>query len=200
MGSEELVKAIKEQLQPLTSPGGSIKGDDLQTVLKAIGLEDAGSSQVLLTQLGCSTKGAEVSLVRFLNLLFYGVPSRTLSLPKSVAAAGDIHAWNAQHKEVKQLLVMLESMCKANTVQDALCEVRAIMSLGHNLWTYAYMRKLCDRNMNLFYATIAAEPALILPSVYTPTWGRHVKSLARCPCITEVATYASQKKADSKRF
>mmetsp|Transcript_159961 Transcript_159961/g.307017 ORF Transcript_159961/g.307017 Transcript_159961/m.307017 type:complete len:653 (-) Transcript_159961:53-2011(-) len=192
MGTEESVKTITQQLQPLTSAGGNIKGYDLQVVLKHIGLDD-GSAKPLLIQMGCCTNDAEVNLGRFLNMLFYGAPRRELSLPKAVAAAGGIHAWNAQHEDVKQLLTMLSSMCRATTVQDALREVRAIMSLGHNLWTYAYMRKLCDRNMNLFYATIAAEPALILPSVYTPTVGEACQKFGKMPlysrgcylCITE---------------
>ena len=37
------------------------------------------------------------------------------------------------------------------------------MSLGHNLWAYAYLRKLYAKNPNVYYATLAADPALLLP-------------------------------------
>jgi hypothetical protein len=42
-----------------------------------------------------------------------------------------------------------------------------IMSLGHNLWAYAYLRKLYAKNPDLYYATLAADPALLLPVAYT---------------------------------
>ena len=61
------------------------------------------------------------------------------------------------------------------------------MSLGHNLWAYAYLRKLYAKNPNVYYATLAADPALLLPVrprsqcncgvhttvVYTLRWRTH---------------------------
>ena len=61
------------------------------------------------------------------------------------------------------------------------------MSLGHNLWAYAYLRKLYAKSPNVYYATLAADPALLLPVrprsqrncgvhttvVYTLRWRTH---------------------------
>ena len=84
--------------------------------------------------------------------------ARFLSLPKSVALAGGRDAWNSSHPQLRQMLKLLDAMCTATTVQAALEEVRAIMALGHQLWAYAYMRKLYNKNLDLYYATILAEP------------------------------------------
>ena len=40
----------------------------------------------------------------------------------------------------------------------ALQEVQAIMMLGHQLWAYAYMRRLYNKSLSLYYATILAQP------------------------------------------
>ena len=58
---------------------------------------------------------------------------------------------------------MLDAACTATTVAEALTEVRGIMSLGHNLWAYSYLRKLYAKNANVYYGTLAADPALLLP-------------------------------------
>ena len=84
--------------------------------------------------------------------------ARILSLPKSVALAGGRGAWNSGHPQLRQMLKLLDAMCTATTVQAALEEVRTIMSLGHQLWAYAYMRNLYNKNLDLYYATILAEP------------------------------------------
>ena len=110
---------------------------------------------------------------------------------------------------------MLTGMCKATTVPEAINEVHALSSLGHDLWTYAYMRisvlnkqmffvfllhkkgrktcgtrshvglsgsgKLYDRSPDLYYATIAAEPAKLLPAVYTPTVGEACQKFGKMP-------------------
>ena len=48
-----------------------------------------------------------------------------------------------------KMLRMFESVEKATTVDGVLQEVTSTMSLGHNLWAYAYMRYLYNKNMNL---------------------------------------------------
>ena len=89
-------------------------------------------------------------------------PPRPLSLPKQVAAAGGITKWNEQ-PTLAQQIKMLDAACTATTVAEALTEVRGIMSLGHNLWAYSYLRKLYAKNANVYYGTLAADPALLLP-------------------------------------
>ena len=84
--------------------------------------------------------------------------ARHLSLPKSVALAGGREAWNEQHPELRQMLLLLDRMCTASTVGAALQEVQAIMMLGHQLWAYAYMRRLYNKSLSLYYATILAQP------------------------------------------
>ena len=106
---------------------------------------------------------------------------RTLSLGKSVAQVSGVETWNAHDDDLKQIAAMLSGMCKANTVPEALKEVHALLSLGHDLWTYAYMRKLYDRSPDLFYATIAEEPAKLLPAVYTPTVGEACQKFGKMP-------------------
>jgi hypothetical protein len=96
--------------------------------------------------------------------------SRSLSLPKSVAAAGGIEKWN-QQPTLKQLNAMMDAMCTATTVEDAVAQVNAIFGLGHYLWAYMYMRKLGMRSIDLLYGTILAEPSVLLPVMYTPTVG-----------------------------
>ena len=55
------------------------------------------------------------------------------------------------------------------------------MSLGHNLWAYAYLRKLYAKNPNVYYATLAADPALLLPVAYTPTVGEACQKFGKMP-------------------
>ena len=43
--------------------------------------------------------------------------TRTLSLPKQVAAAGGISAWNKRNPEKARQWAMVEDMCKATTVR-----------------------------------------------------------------------------------
>ena len=104
---------------------------------------------------------AEVGLALLAGKAAPEVP-RPLSLPKQVAKAGGVAAWNAQ-PSIAQQVKMLDAACTATTVAEALAEARGIMSLGHNLWAYAYLRKLYAKNPNVYYATLAADPALLLP-------------------------------------
>ena len=83
---------------------------------------------------------------------------RSLSLPKAVAAAGGIAAWNHSRPELSLLLKHLNHMCSASTVAEAISEVKAIMLLGHQLWAYAYMRRLYNKSPDLYFATILAQP------------------------------------------
>jgi len=105
---------------------------------------------------------------------------RPLSLPKQVAKAGGVSAWNAQ-PSIAQQIKMLDAACTATTVGEALLEARGIMSLGHNLWAYAYLRKLYAKNPDLYYATLAADPALLLPVAYTPTVGEACQKFGKMP-------------------
>jgi hypothetical protein len=66
-------------------------------------------------------------------------PPRPLSLPRAVVEAGGLRAWNEMTPESKALTRMLDDMVGATTVEEALAEVDAILSLGQNhlLWAYA---------------------------------------------------------------
>lgn len=108
-------------------------------------------------------------------------PARSLSLPKSVASAGGIKAWNSSSRTVTKLQVMLERMCQATTVEEALDEVKAVMALGHNLWAYAYMRMLYEKNEEVYYGALIAQPEMLLPVVYTPTVGEACQKFGKMP-------------------
>lgn len=101
-------------------------------------------------------------------------------LPKQVVAAGGIEKWN-KRPELAHLLKMIDSACQADNVDDALKEVRGIMSLGHNLWAYAWLRHLSNKDTDLYYATLLAEPALLLPVAYTPTVGEACQKFGLMP-------------------
>mmetsp|Transcript_26412 Transcript_26412/g.75599 ORF Transcript_26412/g.75599 Transcript_26412/m.75599 type:complete len:615 (-) Transcript_26412:250-2094(-) len=106
---------------------------------------------------------------------------RMRSLPTSVRNSGGIDQWNMKHADLKRLKVMLDGMCLATTVDEALEEVHAIMSLGRNFWAYAYMRTLYSKNLDLYYATLLAKPATLLPVVYTPTVGEACQKFGKLP-------------------
>ena len=77
---------------------------------------------------------------------------RNLSLAKSVANYGGIEKWNDQPK-LKALDDMLDRICTANTKEDALAEVNAIIGLDHYLWAYMYMRKLAAKSVDLLHVS-----------------------------------------------
>ncbi|CAE7247026.1 ME1 [Symbiodinium sp. CCMP2592] len=106
---------------------------------------------------------------------------RMLSLPKSVAKLGAA-AWNDQ-ASLSQVRHILDRSCNARTVQEALTEVRGFASLGHNLWSYAYLRMLHHKDPNLFYQTLLAEPAFLMPMVYTPTVGEACQKFGTLPFL-----------------
>lgn len=160
--------------------GESIRCDELELVLKNCGVDDT-SAQFLLRQAQSYANGEVLSLRTFFESIFPAPPLRKLSSAHGVAEAGGVEAWNQSHPDVKQLGHMLSSMCRATNVQEALAEVSALMSLEHNLWTYAYMRKLYDRSPDLYYATIAAKPSMLLPAVYTPTVGEACQKFGKMP-------------------
>jgi len=95
---------------------------------------------------------------------------------------------------------MLDTMCKATTVDEALAEVEAIMSLGHNLWAYAYMRRLYERQLNVYYKALATYPEILLPVVYTPTVGEACQKFGAMPtyrrgCYLSISNQGSLKAA-----
>jgi len=106
---------------------------------------------------------------------------RDLSLPKSVKAMGGYEPWNKQ-ANVAQLQKTMAGACTANTVEAALAEVRGLMSLeGHNLYAYAYLRKLFDRDPDVYYGALLTEPELLLPVAYTPTVGEACQKFGYMP-------------------
>jgi len=106
---------------------------------------------------------------------------RSKSLATQVAAAGGVDAWNAKNPEMVALSTIIDSMCKATTVDEALTEVKAIMLLGHDLWAHAYMRKLYYKNDALYYGVLMKDPVTLLPVVYTPTVGEACQKFGKLP-------------------
>jgi len=106
--------------------------------------------------------------------------SNVLSLPKSVNAAGGIEAWNVR-SDLSQLLPMLQTVCNPRTVDEALTQVKAVISLGHNIWGYAYMRMLYNKNMDIYYGALLKQPSMLLPVVYTPTVGEACQKFGKMP-------------------
>jgi malate dehydrogenase (oxaloacetate-decarboxylating)(NADP+) len=106
--------------------------------------------------------------------------ARELSLAKSVAAFGGIEKWNEQ-PALKPLQAMLEAMVTATTPEEAVEQVNAMINLGHDLWAYMYMRKLADKNVDLFHKTILSEPSVLLPVLYTPTVGEACQKFGQMP-------------------
>lgn len=115
---------------------------------------------------GCARPGGEPNAVRM------------LSLPKAVAAAGGIVAWNSQSAAAS---AMLARMCTASTLDGVIDEIKAVLILGHNLWGYAYMRMLYSRCRELYYSALLSQPSFLLPVVYTPTVGEACQKLGRMP-------------------
>eukprot|EP00947_MAST-08B_sp_MAST-8B-sp1_P005587 g5587.t1 len=56
-----------------------------------------------------------------------------------------------------------------------------MIQLGHYLYAYMYMRNLADRNPDLCYATILAEPSMLLQIMYTPTVGEACQKFGLMP-------------------
>jgi len=105
--------------------------------------------------------------------------NRTLSLPKGVAAMG-VDEWNSQ-EDLAQLSTILKAACRAESVTEALTEVRSLMSLGHELWAYAYLRELSVRNVDVYYGMLLEDPAPLLKVAYTPTVGEACQKFGLLP-------------------
>jgi hypothetical protein len=104
---------------------------------------------------------------------------RRLSLPKSVVDMG-LEQWNAQ-QDLSHLTKMMQSACQAKSVEAALEEVETLMSLGHNIWAYAYLRALSNRDKDLYYGMLCSQPSLLLPVAYTPTVGEACQKFGLLP-------------------
>ena len=97
-----------------------------------------------------------------------------------MAAAGGLAQWN-EHPTLKALNTTIGAACRADSVKEATAEVRGLLSLGHTLWAYVYMRELYARNPDVYYATLLTEPALLLPVAYTPTVGEACQKFGLMP-------------------
>eukprot|EP00972_Heterocapsa_arctica_P058607 8643213-Heterocapsa_arctica.AAC.1 len=53
--------------------------------------------------------------------------------------------------------------------------------MGHNIWGFAYMRMLYNKNMDRFYGALMKQPAMLLPVVYTPTVGEACRKFGKIP-------------------
>jgi len=85
------------------------------------------------------------------------------------------------HYSRKHTIVYFTAMCTATSVEEALGEVRAILSLGHALWAYAYLRMLHEKRPHLYFGALLAAPDELLPVVYTPTVGEACQKFGRMP-------------------
>lgn len=107
---------------------------------------------------------------------------RCLSLPRAVAAAGGLDAWNRATAESRAMARLLDAMVEAEqSVEQTTADVRAIIALGHDLWAYAYMRTLYAKNADLYYATIVENLEPLLPVIYTPTVGEACQKFGLLP-------------------
>ena len=95
---------------------------------------------------------------------------------------GGVGRWNAQ-AGVGEVLRILDCSCQARTVPEALAEVRGFCSLGHHFWAYAYLRMLHHKNPTLYFQTLLAEPAFLMPIVYTPTVGEACQKFGTLPFL-----------------
>jgi len=161
---------------------GTIKQKHLETLLTELAHLEAEDVNMLVQNAHGIANGV-VDYRKFLEwvLQLDTTSQRSLSLPKAVAAAGGINAWNEKHSCIVQLSRMLDSMCRARTVEGALEEVQAVMLLGHFIWAYAYMRRLYNNNVDLYYAVLQAKPSLLMPVVYTPTVGEACQKFGKMP-------------------
>ena len=107
--------------------------------------------------------------------------SRSLSLAKQVAKAGGIAAWNDRSPESAHQWRLIEGMCKATTVEEAVVELDGILALGHKIWAYAYFRVLHNRNPDMLYALILTDPKKYMPIAYTPTVGEACQKFGLMP-------------------
>jgi len=170
------IKAVFKEWD--SSNNGIITSDLLSKLLQQLGDFELPEIETLLQSLDHSKTG-RIAYIDFVDRLMGR--ERSLSLPKAVAGAGGIDAWNAGSTDIKLMSRNIEAMCKATSVEEALEEVQSIMSMGHNLWAYAYMRKLYNRNLDLYYAVLAAKPTFLLPVVYTPTVGEACQKFGKMP-------------------
>lgn len=90
---------------------------------------------------------------------------RSLSLARAVDAAGGIDAWNMATAEARAMTSMLDSMVKAESIEQTTADLRAILKLGSAIWAYGYMRTLYQKNLELFYATLLENPKDLVPVV-----------------------------------
>lgn len=126
-------------------------------------------------------------------------PPRPLSLPAQVSKAGGVAKWNESHVETRELSRMILTICSANTVEEALQEVRSLMSLGHNLWSYAYMRALYSKRFDVYYGALLASPSELLPIVYTPTVGEACQKFGKMPFYRRGCYISIRRKGSIKK-
>jgi len=113
-------------------------------------------------------------------------------LGHEVEKAGSVAQFNAMDDDRRILHRSLDAMCQATTPEEALKEVYAVMSMGHNIWAYAYMRMLYAKNPDVFYGVLLLKPKELLPVVYTPTVGEACQKFGRMP-LYERGCYVSIK-------
>ena len=97
---------------------------------------------------------------------------------------------------VAGLVNILDAACRATTVDEALSEVKSIMSLGHDLWAYGYMWKPYNNNESLYYGALLKDPVTLMPVVCTPTVGEACQKFGKLPmfrrgCYVSIADRAN---------
>jgi len=123
---------------------------------------------------------------------------RHLSLPKGVAIAGSVIAWNKK-PELISLVEMLDGMVDPQSADDALTKVKSMIQLDHYLWAHMWMKMLQAKNIDSYYELMINNPSLMLPVMYTPTVGEVCQKYGKLPfnkrgCYLSITDRGSFKK------
>lgn len=164
---------------------GTIPKEELKSILKQLGGELSNDD---FEQVCGQTDKSGIGLIAINDFIDQimgqtskdSFKSRSLSLPRSVAAGGGLVEWNAMPHH-KERLAMIKRMCTANNEQEATEQVGSMIDLDHHLWSYMYMRMLLEKDLDVGYKTIMMQPAKLLPIMYTPTVGEACQKFGTLP-------------------
>eukprot|EP00929_Paragymnodinium_shiwhaense_P010373 TRINITY_DN1149_c0_g3_i1.p1 TRINITY_DN1149_c0_g3~~TRINITY_DN1149_c0_g3_i1.p1 ORF type:complete len:630 (-),score=209.56 TRINITY_DN1149_c0_g3_i1:304-2193(-) len=106
---------------------------------------------------------------------------RELSLPKAVAAAGGIDAWNDIDPQHAAFCQMLDRMVLGGSVEEVLTQAKAMVDVGNYLYCHTFMKMVQAKHLDLYYAVLLKAPSTLLPVMYTPTVGEICQKFGKLP-------------------